>query len=119
MLQDVLAGSIKSQADQFADLHNRIQIINHRVNEIYDMLERLETDSHNRHNDVMNRVAPTDDRINGIVRNVEKIERISMELQRNLESKDFKDMLNRVHNAIQDSHSGLSSTVPDAVNQSE
>lgn len=115
MLQDVLAGSIKSQQDQFADLHNRIQIINHRVNSIYEMLERLDTENANRFNDLMHRVVPIDDRTSAMIRNVEKVERINMEIQRDLESKDFKDMLRQVHNAIQESHAGLSSTMPIAM----
>ncbi|KAF2195492.1 concanavalin A-like lectin/glucanase [Zopfia rhizophila CBS 207.26] len=112
MLSDVLAGSIRSQQDQFADLHNRIQIINHRVNDIYHMLERLESKSEERFLDVMHRVVPVDDRTNAMMRNVEKVERISMEVQRDLESKDFKEMLNVVHRAIEDSHNALSGQMP-------
>lgn len=115
MLSDVLAGSINSQADQFADLHNRIQIINHRVSAIYDIIERMERDNANRFNDLMSRVIPTDDRSAAVLRNVEKVERTTMEVLRDLESKDFKDMLRAVHNAIQDNHHSLSSSVPQAV----
>lgn len=119
MLQDVLAGSIKSQQDQFADLHNRIQIINHRVNSISDLLERMETENTQRFNQLMERVVPIDDRSAAMLRNMEKVERINMEIQRDLESKDFKDMLNQVHNAIQNSHSGLSASMPEAIEQSK
>jgi mannose-binding lectin 1 len=119
MLQDVLAGSIKSQQDQFADLHNRIQIINHRVSAIYDMLERLDTEHTQRFNQLMERIVPIDDRSAAMLRNVEKVERINMQIQRDLESKDFKDMLNQVHNAIQNSHAGLSSSMPAAIEQSQ
>jgi mannose-binding lectin 1 len=119
MLSDVLAGSIKSQADQFADLHNRIQIINHKVDQIYDLLERMEQDSGNRFNDLMHRVVPIDDRSSAMIRTVEKVDRTTMEVQRDLESKDFKDMLNAVHQAIQDSHRGLSEGMPLAMAHSK
>ncbi|KAF2477923.1 concanavalin A-like lectin/glucanase [Lindgomyces ingoldianus] len=112
MLSDVLAGSIRSQADQFADLHNRIQIINHMVNLVHDTVERIEREQKEHFDQIMMRLTPVDDRTSAMMRNVEKVERISMEVQRDLESKDFKDMLNAVHNAIQDSHNALSSGMP-------
>lgn len=119
MISDVFAGNIKSQQDQFADLHNRIQIINHRVNEIYDILQRLDQDHQNRFNDLMHRVVPMHDMTSAMIRNVEKVERTTMEVQRDLESKDMKDMLNAVHNAIQDSHNALSSGMPLAMAHSK
>lgn len=119
MLSDVLAGSIKSQEDQFADLHNRIQIINHQVNLIYEIVERLDRESGNRFNDLMGRVVNTDDKVLAMIRNVEKIERTSMETLRDLESKDFKDTLNAVHDAIQNSHSSLSANMPLAMAHSK
>ncbi|KAF2747161.1 concanavalin A-like lectin/glucanase [Sporormia fimetaria CBS 119925] len=115
MLSDVLAGSIRSQADQFADLHNRIQIINHRVNDIYDMLVRFDSEFQHRHNDIMHRIVPIDDRGSSMIRTVEKIDRTTMEVQRDLESKDFKDMLNSVHNAIHNNHEALNQGLPLAV----
>ena len=119
MLSDVLAGSIKSQQDQFEDLHNRMQIMSHRVNAIHDLLTRMEEDNKNRFNDIMNKLAPVDDRVRAMMFNVEKNERISMEIQRDLESKDFKDMLRAVHNAIADNHSQLSMNMPRTVAESE
>jgi mannose-binding lectin 1 len=119
MLSDVLAGSLKSQEDQFADLHNRIQIINHRVNEISDLLHRIVGDNDQRFNEIMHRLVPVDDRTNMMIRTVEKIDRTSSEVQRDLESKDFKDLLNTVHNAISDSHNALNAQMPLAMAHSK
>ncbi|KAF2198303.1 concanavalin A-like lectin/glucanase [Delitschia confertaspora ATCC 74209] len=115
MLSDVLAGNIRNQEDQFADLHNRIQIINHRVNDIYDTLDHISRTMDQRHNEVMNRVVPSHDRTDAVVRNVEKIERVVMAIQRDLESKDYKDMLTAVHNAVHDSHHSLTQDLPQAM----
>ncbi|KAF2267421.1 concanavalin A-like lectin/glucanase [Lojkania enalia] len=112
MLEDVLAANIRSQDDRFADLHNRIQIINHRVNDIYDILQKLEQANTYQFNDIMSRIVPIDDRSSAMIRNVEKVERSTMEIQRDLESKDFKDMMNVLHNAIEDSHNALSRHIP-------
>ncbi|KAF2271563.1 concanavalin A-like lectin/glucanase [Westerdykella ornata] len=119
MLSDVLAGSIRSQADQFADLHNRIQIINHRVNDIYDLLQRMDQDSQNRFNDLMHRIVPIEDRTRVMHLIIENIDRTTRETERDLQSKDFKDVLNTVHNAIHDTHQSLSASMPIAMAHSK
>ncbi|KAF2687719.1 concanavalin A-like lectin/glucanase [Lentithecium fluviatile CBS 122367] len=112
MLEDVFAASIKSQQDQFADLHNRVQIINHRVNDMYDLLEKLVREQDERYNHMMGRMVPMHDQVSAVMRNVEKVERTTMETLRDLESKDFKDMLNQVHDAIERSHNALGTSMP-------
>lgn len=112
MLEDALAGSIRSQQDQFADLHNRIQIINNRVFEIYDLVEKMHQQNEHRYSELMNRIVPIDDRGAATIRNVEKVERTTMQILRDLESKDFKDMMNQVHRAIENSQEGLTRSLP-------
>ncbi|KAH7075195.1 concanavalin A-like lectin/glucanase domain-containing protein [Paraphoma chrysanthemicola] len=111
-VEDVLADSIRSQQEQFADLHNRIQIMNHHIDEIHDLVFKMHQESEHRFNDLMNRVVPIDDRSAATIRNVEKVERTTMEILRDLESKDFKDMMNQIHRALENNHEGLSQTLP-------
>lgn len=115
MLEDVLASSIRSQADQFADLHNRIQIINNRVAEIHEMVEHMTRTNNEQYNNLMNRVVPIDDRSAATIRNVEKVERTTMEILRDLESKDFKEMMQQIHRALENTHEGLSRSLPEAM----
>lgn len=119
MLEDVFAANIRSQQDQFADLHNRIQILNHRVNDMYVLLEKYVADQDQRYNHLMGRVVPMHDQISATLRNVEKVERTTMETLRDLESKDFKDMLSQVHQAIENSHNAISSNMPLAMAHSK
>jgi mannose-binding lectin 1 len=112
MLEDAVAGSIRSQQDQFADLHNRIQIINNRVFEMYELMEKIHGDNEQRFVDLMNRVVPIHDRSAATIRNVEKVERTTMEILRDLESKDFKDMMNQIHRALENNQEGLSNSLP-------
>jgi len=115
MLEDVVAANIRSQQDQFADLHNRIQIINNRVAAMQDMLETLIDVSASRHNDAMKRLVPIDDRSAATIKNVEKVERTSMSILRDLESKDFKDMMMQMHRALENNHEGLTRALPGIV----
>ncbi|KAL6711630.1 hypothetical protein ACN47E_004564 [Coniothyrium glycines] len=112
MLEDVLASNIRSQQDQFADLHNRIQIINNRVFEIYELVEKMVEDNDRRFHDLMTRVVPIEDRGAATIRNVEKVERTTMQILRDLESKDFKDMMNQIHRALENNQEGLSRSLP-------
>jgi mannose-binding lectin 1 len=112
MLDDVFAASLQSQQDQFADLHYRIQIMNHQVNNIYDLLDKLAKDSDDRYNTMMGRLIPMHDQVSAVMRNVEKVERTTMETLRDLESKDFKALLNQVHDSIERSHSALGTSMP-------
>jgi mannose-binding lectin 1 len=115
MLEDAVAGTIRSQQDQFADLHNRIQIINNRVAEIYELVENMVKDDSARHIELMSRVVHTEDRSAATMRNVEKVERTTMEILRDLESKDFKDMMQQIHRALENNHDGLNSLLPGVV----
>ena len=119
MVEDVFAANIKSQQDQFADLHNRLQIINHKIDGLYDLLEKIAADNDNRFNQLMGRVTPMHDQVSAVQRNVEKVERTTMETLRDLESKDFKDLLNSVHQSINQGHSALSSNIPLAISDSK
>jgi mannose-binding lectin 1 len=112
MLEDVLAGNIRSQQDQFADLHNRIQIINNRVFEIAETVEKIQRQNDERWNELMHRIVPIDDRGAATIRNVEKVERTTMQILRDLENKDFKDMMNQIHRALDRNHGNVMQSLP-------
>jgi mannose-binding lectin 1 len=76
------------------------------------MVEKMVQDNENRFTSLMNRVVPIDDRSAATIRNVEKVERTTMEILRDLESKDFKDMMRQINGAIEKNHEGLSQTLP-------
>ncbi|KAH9875529.1 hypothetical protein J1614_004265 [Plenodomus biglobosus] len=112
VLEDNGAASIRTQQEQFADLHNRIQIMHNRILDIADMIEDFQHTNDVRFNELMARIVPIDDRGAATIRNVEKVERTTMQILRDLESKDFKDMMQQVHRAIENSQEGLSRTLP-------
>ncbi|KAF2495252.1 concanavalin A-like lectin/glucanase [Lophium mytilinum] len=111
-LSDQLAANIKNQQDQFADLHNRLQIVNHQVNNIFQLLENLAKQQDQRHQEVMNRAIPTHDRVDAISRNVEKVERIVLAIQRDVEGKDYQQHLTDLQNAIKVTQTSLTEGLP-------
>lgn len=96
-----------------------MQIINHKIDGLYDLLEKIAADNDNRFNQLMGRVTPMHDQVSAVQRNVEKVERTTMETLRDLESKDFQDFLTSVHQSISQGHNALSSGIPLAISDSK
>ncbi len=111
-LEDVLADSISSQQDQFADLHNRIQIMNHYITNMHDRMEKMQQENEQRFNELIKRISSIDDRSAASIRSIEKVDRSTNDILRDLQSKDFKDMIQQVHRAIENSQEGLSRSLP-------
>ena len=105
ILQDVLASNIHSQTDQFADLHNRIQIINNRVTEALAQLTQLQTQYDQHHRELLARI---DDRS----RALDKIDQTTARLLHELEARDVQGMMQQLHRAIENGQEGLRSSLP-------
>lgn len=115
ILQDTLATSIRTQQDQFADLHNRLQIVNHQVNNIFRELEKLTKRQEERHTELMNRAIPIYEHVNGVERNVEKIENIVKAIQKDIEGKDYREHLTNLQNTLRDTQTHISEGLPAAM----
>jgi mannose-binding lectin 1 len=66
-------------------------------------------------NNLMARIVPIDDRGAATIRNVEKVERTTMQILRDLESKDFKEMMDQIHRALESQHGSLAASLPGLV----
>lgn len=114
-LQDTLAASIRTQQDQFADLHNRLQIVNHQVNNIFRELEKLTKRQEERHVELMNRAIPIHEHVSGVERNVEKIEGIVKAIQKDIEGKDYREHLTNLQNTLKDTQTHINEGLPAAM----
>lgn len=118
-LPDTLAASIKSQEAQFADLHNRLQILNHQVQNIFKELELLTSKEEERWTQLMSRIVPVHDQVVETQQVQSRIEKIVNALQRDIEGKDYKETLASLQNAVRDTHSSLMRQLPQSMNDSE
>lgn len=116
-IQDVLASNVKTDTERFTDLHNRIQDIAHHVAAMYNTLENLNTLAEDRHNTLMHRLASLDDRVNHNARLAEQTNIHAQQILRDLESKDYKDLINSMHNHIADNHKDIPNVVRAVVQQ--
>ncbi|KAJ4338179.1 hypothetical protein N0V87_004156 [Didymella glomerata] len=109
-IQDVLASNVKTDNDRFEDLHNRIQDLAHHVSAIYTAIETINEQSELRHNALMSRLAPLDDRSAHSVRLAEQI-------IRDVESKDYKELINAMHRRLEDNHKDIPNLVQAVVSK--
>lgn len=109
-IQDVLASSVKTDNDRFEDLHNRIQDLAHHVAAIYTSIETINEQAELRHNALMSRLAPIDDRSAHSVRLAEQI-------IRDVESKDYKELINAMHRRLEDNHKDIPNLVQAVVSK--
>lgn len=79
----------------------------------------MKEDNNERWNRLMERIVSIDDRSAGTMRNVEKVERATAQTLRDLESKDFKDMMNQIHNALDRNHYSVTKMLPDVMGDGE
>ncbi|KAJ4404985.1 hypothetical protein N0V91_005528 [Didymella pomorum] len=109
-IQDVLASNVKTDNDRFEDLHNRIQDLAHHVSAIYTAIETINEQSGMRHNALMSRLASLDDRSahNG---------RLSEQIIRDVESKDYKALIDAMHRRLEDNHKDIPNLVQAVVSK--
>ncbi|KAJ4367882.1 hypothetical protein N0V86_009722 [Didymella sp. IMI 355093] len=110
-IQDVLASNVKTDNDRFEDLHNRIQDIAHHVASIYTAIESINEQAELRHNAIMSRLAPIDDRSAHNVRLSESTQNTANQILRDLESKDYKELIAAMHRRLEDNHKDIPNLV--------
>ncbi|KKY26341.1 putative lectin family integral membrane [Diplodia seriata] len=103
--------------DQFNDLNGRVQGINKRVDDIYNLLQEMKTRHEQTHNELMslNKNGPIHDHVGAVESKVGKIEGMLLAVQKDLEGKDYSGHLTKLQSALKDTHAGLQDSFSDAV----
>ncbi|MCJ1260357.1 hypothetical protein MMC22_000217 [Lobaria immixta] len=101
-LEDVLASSIESQEARFADLHNRVQLMAHAVDNIFSELTKLAERSEERHQELA-RNAMSTDKLNAMDQRIQNVETIV---------RDYKGQLSNLDRLLKESHSRLTVGLP-------
>jgi mannose-binding lectin 1 len=133
VLPDADAGTILDQVHQFADLHNRMQAMNHQIANLFGEFERLSRQLNDRHAELMAKVAgpnagdssdkshqqPTGEALLPLSRRVENIERIVLAIQRDVEGKDYREHLTNLQQSIEGVRGGLTEHLPETISHSK
>jgi mannose-binding lectin 1 len=132
-LPDADAGTILDQVHQFADLHNRMQAMNHQIANLFGEFERLSRQLNDRHAELMAKVAgpnagdssdkthqqTTGEALLPLSRRVENIERIVLAIQRDVEGKDYREHLTNLQQSIEGVRGGLTEHLPETISHSK
>ncbi|KAM3413782.1 hypothetical protein BST61_g10466 [Cercospora zeina] len=112
MLPDRDADAITSQSEQFADLHNRVQGLNHQMGTLYLEIKSLADKIDAKHLDTVAKISnvggsrdtglppETVGKINNLHDRVSSIESVVKIIRDDIEGRDYKEALEELHRAM-------------------
>jgi len=119
-LPDTDASTIQSQAEQFADLHNRLQGMTHLIADMFGEFDKLARAQTDRHAELVRSMpASSAEAVAALSRRLEGIERTVQTIQRDVEGRDYKEHLTNLQSAVEGVRGGLNEGLPDTISQSE
>ncbi|KAF1816142.1 concanavalin A-like lectin/glucanase [Eremomyces bilateralis CBS 781.70] len=124
--QNSPASAFRTEEQRFSDLHDRLTTINHDMTILYDALLKLEKQISDQSGRVFDEVSSVHRRVDALEREVGrgnvgklgKIEGIVERVQREVEGKDYKEILDKIHAALHESHATLMYSLPAHMSQS-
>jgi len=117
-IPDTPASNIRSQENQFADLHNRMQNLQHLVVSVLHEVREGQS-QRDRHDEVMKRVMSINDRVDSLERMYSRVEQITKTIQKDIEGKDYKEHLTNLQDTLKDTHASLMNSLPQHMSDSK
>jgi mannose-binding lectin 1 len=114
-LPDTDADSLKSQNEQFTDLHNRLQGLTHQVADMYALFDIIGRKIDERHRDISASIVEQGvprDILDRLDRRIENIERNVDRVLKDVESKDYREHLSELQSTINSVKGGLTDGLP-------
>ncbi|KAK3047463.1 hypothetical protein LTR09_011092 [Extremus antarcticus] len=110
---DRMADDIKSQQEQFADLHNRLQGLTHQVANVFGEFEQLGRKLEERHTQLLSSMPGgfPSDKIDSLGRRMENLEKTLEQVRRDVEGKDYREHLNQLNVAIESVKGGITDSL--------
>lgn len=121
------ADSIKSQNEQFTDLHNRVQSLQHYMANVFFEFKTLSDKLDSKHTDLLFSVQNMKQsqesglppeivgKIQKMSDRLEEMEKVMEIVKRDVEGKDYRQVLNELHMAVDRVHGGLTEHLPDRI----
>lgn len=108
------ASDYRTSEAQFADLHNRLQFLNHATSNVHKELSALSRRSDSRHQELLQNTV-TKDQLSNIETRLQRIEQALLALQRDAEGKDYRNQFAQLHKAIETSHLSLTEALQTSI----
>jgi lectin, mannose-binding 1 len=115
--KDEPASKYTTQPDQFADLHNRLQIMNHALSNLFREISSLSGKVEAGNNELTKRGSVSPDQLSTIEKRLSAIERNVDAIRRDVEGKDYRGQLDKLQDALRDTHTSLNDVMPHIFNE--
>ncbi len=99
---------------QFADLHNRLQLLSHAVHNLFREISAHTTAEEARYNEIL-RQLPSTSAMTNLDRRVQNIEKMISDLKKEIESGDHKSQFDRIQEKLERTSAGISEHLPEAL----
>ena len=113
------ASQYRTSEAQFEDLHNRIQALTAQLSVLHSAVLAFTQVGEQRHIELLQRARVPHDQLNAMEARQQAIERSVIQLQRDIEGKDYKNHLIDIKDAMKESHSSLMTSLPESMGQSK
>ena len=110
-IPDSDAGSFKSQQEQFADLHNRLQLMSHSIDNLYREVSKYQNLAQGRHHETQTNLA-TREQMSSLDGRLQGIENSISRLSNDFRSKDYTGHFNDIHASLKARHDSLLEVLP-------
>ena len=112
LLDDVLASSLKSQDMQFADLHNRLQVTGHQIENLFHELSRLTGMIQGRMEELHHEL-PKSEQVRSLESRIGALEHTVETFRNEFHQKDWTPNFNDVHSSLKARTDNLIADLPD------
>jgi mannose-binding lectin 1 len=108
---DTPASHYTTSEAQFADLHNRLNLLSKSISNLFTELQRMSSTLETRHNDLIFRI-PSSQSISSLDSRVANLDRIVSSLEKELKSSDHRTQFAKISEQIAQTHLGVTEHVP-------
>jgi mannose-binding lectin 1 len=108
---DTPASHYTTSEAQFADLHNRLNLLSKSISNLFTEMQRMSSTLDTRHNDLISRI-PSSQSISSLDNRVAILDRIVSSLEKELKSSDHRTQFAKISEQIAQTHLGVTEHVP-------
>ena len=109
-VKDSLASSYKTDEARFQDLHDRITVLGHQLNILFQDLTTFKKEQEQRHEELIRLLSPISNHTESTRRTMEQVERLVQDVKNDVESKDYREHLNLLHHVVREGHTTITNS---------
>lgn len=104
------ASTYKTDEARFQDLHDRITVLAHALDVLYQDLSTLRNEQQRQYDEIMHWLSPTHDHAEASRRVLSEMERMVKAIKNDVESKDYREHLNQLHETVKEGHATIATS---------